>query len=392
VGRKLNKEALVDALNGNIHVRPHMYIRMPKFAADSVESLPSDLIKADAAKTPTTKTFSGDISKLAGDGRTLFDTGCVQCHPVRGENLPGVVGIDLAGAAKRLKPNWFHDFLLNPVALKERTRMPTFFPDGRSVNAEILDGDTERQIAALWAYVVDIENQPLPQKIIDGKAHDFELVPGERPILLRTFMKNVGTHAIAVGFGEKVHCVFDAEAVRPAQAWRGRFLDAHGTWFDRFTPPAVPLGDDLVDFPDGVPFAVLPDRQTPWPAANESAIRFGGFRLDKSGVPTFLYRVGAFDIEDRLAPDQQGRINRSITVTSLDRSADHQAELFFRATAGTSIRRENATSYTNQDALRVTVAEPLGSQGILREFNGIHEWVIPIQAEGETLLEVEYQW
>jgi mono/diheme cytochrome c family protein len=258
VGRKLNKKGLEDALKGAISIRPHMFVRMPKFAASSVTPLANDFIKADAGNESAVKSDMVDDPKLASDGRVLFDTGCVQCHPVRGEHLPGVVGIDLAGVDQRIRPQWFHDFLLNPAALKTRTRMPTFFPDGRGADPNMLDGDAGRQIAALWAYIRNIEKHPLPQKILDGKAHDFELIPDKRPLLIRTFMKEAGTHAIAVGFGQKVHFALDAEVVRPAQAWRGRFLDAHGTWFDRFTPLAMPLGEDVVGFPPGVPFALQP--------------------------------------------------------------------------------------------------------------------------------------
>ena len=48
-------------------------------------------------------------------------------------------------------------------------------------------------------------------------------------MLLRTFMKGVGTHAIAVEYPEGIHAAFDALKVRFALAWRGRFLDAEST-------------------------------------------------------------------------------------------------------------------------------------------------------------------
>ena len=57
----------------------------------------------------------------------------------------------------------------------------------------------------------------------------FEITPKERPVLLRTFMKGVGTHAIAVEYPEGIHAAFDALKVRFALAWRGRFLDAEST-------------------------------------------------------------------------------------------------------------------------------------------------------------------
>lgn len=391
VGRKLRSSALDDALKATINVRPHMFVRMPKFSAPSMAKLAGEFIAADAAEE-SGDLFPEDTAKLASSGRMLFDTGCVQCHWVRGEHLPGVLGIDLTGATKRLRAQWFHDFLLDPGSLKSRTRMPTFFPDGRSVNSEILGGDTEGQIASLWAYINDIENQPLPQKIEDGKAHDFELIPNEQPILLRTFMKDVGTHAIAVGFGQKVHYAFDAEMARLAQAWRGRFIDAHGTWFDRFTPPAVPLGDDVVGFPTGVALATLASDDSPWPTNGQATIRFGGFRIDQRGVPTFIYRSDGFDIEDRLTPDEQGGLTRSIQVKPADHEAAKPAELWFLGNAGKNLKREDARSYTNEDKLTVTMLQPLKNLGVVREINGVYEWIIPIKPEGAISIEVNYRW
>ena len=254
---------------------------------------------------------------LVESGRALLDLGCVQCHPMRGEHLPGVVGVDLAGIEDRIQPWWFREFLLNPAELKSRTRMPTFFPDGRSSVPTVLDGDVKRQVASIWAYLKDIDRQRLPERLATSKVHNFELVPNERPILLRTFMQGAGTHAIAVGFPQKVHLSFDAEAVRVAQAWRGRFVDAHGTWFDRFTPPAVPLGDDVVSFPAGVPFAFLTEAKESWPVA---VGRRCGLSISwlparsRNGVPTFLYRFSQFEIEDRFEPAAARQLTRKLQI------------------------------------------------------------------------------
>lgn len=397
VGRKLKEKSLAGALQGTINVRPHMTIRMPIFAAQSIATLPGELIRSDGGQHLSPREVFGETAMLAQAGRLLFDVGCVQCHPVRGENLPAVVGIDVAGVAQRIEPQWIHDFLIDPAALKPRTRMPTFFPNGRSANSDILDGNIERQVAALWAYFNEIEKHPLPQKIIDGKAHDFELIPGKRPILLRTFMKNAGTHALAVGFADKVHFAFDTENVRLAQAWRGRFIDAHGTWFDRFTPPAVPLGEDVVGFPAGVAFALLPSDNSPWPSINRAAIRFLGYRIDPTGVPTLLYRLGGFDIEDRVVPDDivsddQAGLKRSFRIVWTDQTTLSSARLWFRGNVGSSLRRRNAWSYRNDDDLTVTVSRTCGEPGIIRKAGDVQEWIMPIPVEREVFIEVNYRW
>ena len=240
--------------------------------------------------------------------------------------------MNLAGIALRVRPQWFRDFLFNPAELKSRTRMPTFFPNGRSSVPTILDGDVKRQIAAMWIYLQDIDLHSLPEKLATSKVHNFELVPEDRPILLRTFMREAGTHAIAVGFPAQVHISFDAESVRLAQAWRGRFIDAHGTWFDRFSPPAVPMGDDLVAFPPGVTFALLADAKESWPIGlrEDSGYRFGGYRLDKQGVPTFLYHFDRFEIEDCFEPTSDKQLARKLLFRETNPSADKRV-IWFRS-------------------------------------------------------------
>ncbi len=392
VGRKLNAPSLQKAVNGAMDVRPHMLARMPKFAAKSVAPLPTALTRADSGDGSLAGDLFGDGVALASAGRTLFDTGCVQCHPIRGERLPGVVGIDLAGVDQRVLQRWFHDFLLDPAEVKPRTRMPTFFASGRSANQEILDGNVELQIAALWTYIREINKQPLPQKIVTDNAHDFKLVPLQRPIVFRTFMKDVGTHAVAVGFPQRVHFVIDAENACLTQAWRGGFLDAHGTWFDRFTPPAVPLGDERVRFPTGVPFAVLPTDKTPWPKNAPNAIRFRGYRLGSTGVPTFLYSIDGFEIEDQIAPNEQSGLTRAIHIkqTSPDKPASDT--LWFRGNVTRTTGHQNGNAFTSDNGLTVTVPRSVASRAVVRKFEGVTEWIMPVRVDGESSLEVNYRW
>lgn len=400
VGRKLSSAWLTQVLKGAGDVRSHMRTRMPVFPADEVKSLPSQLKKADdePGTIQTEKEVFGDVSKLAEAGRQLLDTGCVQCHPVRGEALPGVVGVDLDGIATRVSPQWFHDFLLNPGKLKPRTRMPTFFPNRKSQNAKILNGDTGRQIAAMWAYLKNVDKLKLPPKIERARSQDYELTPKDRPIVLRTFMEEAGTHAIAVGFPEKVHFAFDAEQVRPAVAWRGRFLDAQGTWFVRFAPPADPLGEKQIEFPRGVPFALLrngadQNQELPEPTfdANEVKYQFRGYSLDKSGVPTIRYRFHRFEIEDRISPAAGGGLARLLTIT--DRTPEEPTELIlFRGHFGNSLKYDGPLSYTNDVGVSVTLKQDRGHAGELEAREDGTHWVVPLKIKRRKVIEVRYRW
>ncbi len=271
--------------------------------------------------------------------------------------------------------------------------MPTFFPDGKSQNKALLDGDVDRQIASLWAYLKAGPKQPLPEKILEAKSKNYELVPDKRPIVLRTFMQEAGTHAIAVGFPEKVHFAFDAEQVRPAIAWKGRFLDAQGTWYIRFAPPAIPLGKRPLLLPAGSPFALLKNKNQPWPAfsADESQYQFRGYRVDPKGIPTFLYRFEQFDIEDRIEPAENQTLKRQLKIKG-DSSSSAQSTLWFRGLTGKTLKSLNPSTMKNQDELTVSISETLAQASELRTINSETDWIIPIPTADNITIEVTYQW
>lgn len=310
VGAKFNQTMLAKVLAGAANVRPHLKARMPVFAKSTTAPLPALFAKVDEANTTTAAAMFGELNAPPEAGRALIDTGCIQCHSLRGESLPGVVGVDLAGVTSRVHPDWFRQFLLNPAKLKKRTRMPTFFPEGKSSNPKLLDGDVDRQIASLWNYLHAGEKAKLPDKILAARSQDFELIPKEKPILLRTFMKDAGTHAIAVGFPDKVHYSFDAEKCRLVNAWRGRFLDAYGTWFVRFTPPADPLGGNRIEFPAGVLFT-----KDDWERSTTPKYEFKGYEFDKDRIPTYFYQYGDFEVKEYIKP-HKGSLFREFEITN----------------------------------------------------------------------------
>jgi mono/diheme cytochrome c family protein len=393
-GKKLVTAWINSVLTGKGGVRPFMTIRMPVFPAAITKPLPAMFARADAAATKPSEAAlvfaQAETKTLVEAGRQLMDTGCVQCHVFKGEALPGVVGVDLEGVTKRVHPAWLHDFLKDPGSLKERTRMPTFFPNGQSQNHEVLNGDVELQLAAMHAYLKDLSNQPLPDKIQQARDQNYELVPTDRPIVLRTFMPVTGTHAIAVGFPQHVHFAFDAENISLSQAWRGRFLDAEGTWFIRFAPPADPLGDGRMIFPAGIAMAALDDKTSPWPADAASAgAKFQGYRLDKHGVPTFLYSVHGFDIEDRIEPDKDSGLHRTISIQTTSDSKT-TPQLWLRAHAGKSLTQKSERKYVNEIGLTVSVEQPARA-GELRSGNGQTEWIIAVPDQQNYSVELRYE-
>ncbi len=394
VGRKLTVGWLSRVLAGTGDVRPHMLVRMPQFPVHTVVGIPKRLQTADRKTQATVSRIYGNLKGLAPAGRTLIDRGCVQCHPVRGERLPGVVGIDLAGTTERIQPDWMREFLLDPASQKTRTRMPTFFPKGKSNSPDVLEGNVDRQLASLWAYMADIARQPLPEKIVRNRVDNYELVPEKRPLLLRTFMQQVGQHAIAVGFPEKVHFAFDARGGRMVQAWRGRFLDAHATWFNRFIPPATPLGDEIVRLPDGLIVAPLQRDGDPWPSAETPSVlyNFRGFRLDKAGVPTFLYSVGGLQVEDRLEPGRNRNLRRRLKITTRTKAGPNRPTAWIRAHLGKTLRSRGPGRYVNEAGLDVSIPRDLNTAARLLNGKQQSEWRIPLVITRSKTLEIVYRW
>ena len=398
VGNRLTTFWMNHVLTGKGSIRPFMTIRMPVYPADVIKPLAAMFASADAGTTKppdAENVFApADPKTLVEAGRQLMDTGCVQCHPFKGEALPGTVGVDLEGVTRRVHPNWLHDFLKDPGSRKARTRMPTFFPNGQSQIPDLLKGDVELQISAMHAYLKDLDNQRLPEKIQRARDQNYELTPTDRPIVLRTFMPVTGMHAIAVGFPQHVHFGFDAEQIALTQAWRGRFLDAEGTWFIRFAPPAEPLGDKLINFPPGIAVALLADKASPWPSDAASAgAKFSGYRLDKAGVPTFLYLVQGLSVADLIEPDEDNGLRRTITIVGSAVPNDPK-QLWFRAISGKTLARQSSHSMMNQTGLSVTVIEPENA-GEIRTVGDAAEWIVPMTVDAttsNTVITVVYWW
>ena len=391
VGRKLLPKTLASVfVSKTPPYRPYMKARMPAYHTDDIHTIVEQLPLADEASDASENSVFGITDgSNATVGQELVGTGCVECHSFGGEALPGVVGVDLDGITARVRPQWFFDFVLNPGAVKNRTRMPTFFPDGKSHRQDLLDGRVKDQIASIWVYLKDLANQPLPEKIAAARARNYELSPSDRPIVLRTFMKQAGTHAIAVGFPSGVHYAFDSETVRLAIGWKGRFLDARGTWFERFTPPADPLTEREVLFPSGIPFRIAKDVSLDEATAlpSEPPYRFDGYRLDEEGIPTMLYRMGDVGLEDRI----EGLSNRRLRRTWKILAGDDGIRLSWMAHATKDLKLIDRRTAIG-DGLTVQIIAPTNLSGDVRQVDSMKRWMISLPAKEEQEIAVEYSW
>ncbi len=346
VGRKLTAEWLGKILWGKGgEVRPYVATRMPRFREGDVGHLVAAFEQSDARVPPVEIDVSGLPKYQRGHlGRDLMGInerglGCVNCHGLKGVKSLGAPVVDLTHTVQRLRPGYFKELLLDPQGVNPGTLMPPMF-QGRK--------KADREIEQLWTYLKEIDQRRLPDGLL--KSDDYELKPdGEgRPIVFRTFLEGVGTQAIAVGFPGGMNAAFDAGEVRWRIAWKGKFLDAMGTWDDRYCTPAVPLGEEVLTLAPWMPLAAETggvvgkasgdlgaDLGGSAGAAGKGGAALGaaagyemrGYRLDQEGVPTFLYRWNGMEVEDRLAP-MEGK--KGLRRTMILKAQDGGKGIYFR--------------------------------------------------------------
>ncbi|MBC23691.1 MAG: hypothetical protein CMJ32_07220, partial [Phycisphaerae bacterium] len=275
VGSRLRQDALDRVLLEEMRARPYMATRMPSYG-EAVSDL-SDLLRKSAG-VPVDPGEEPEFSEsLAAQGRHLVGVGgfnCIQCHGIAGKQSTVSAGPDLGDMVERLRFDAFHRWVLDPRAIRSGTRMPTFFNEGRSGATDILGGDADKQIAAIWSYLSQGEFLALPDGLEDAGSQ--MIVIEDAPIVFRTYMKGAGVRAIACGYPEQVHLAFDPMRCRPMLAWSGSFLDAGGAWANR--------GGQLTD-PEEVQWEA--DRSPLFPGITSrtdpdgvNGTRFRGYRLD----------------------------------------------------------------------------------------------------------------
>jgi cytochrome c551/c552 len=302
VGSKLHRDWLHKVLSEGASARPALLTRMPQFAADNMEALEAALVEADALTNPPRPgPFSAEAMSA---GRQLAGTqgfGCIQCHTFNGYRSLGIQAVDLGDVTERIQYPWFRELLEDPVGLGMNSRMPLFWIDGKSPLPDLLGGDIEAQIDALWNYLAMGDSMQLPEGLnVPDSAYEVDIQPGDDPKVVGVFMRGLSPRVVAVGTGALVHYAFDVENSRLAKAWRGRFFNARGTWEGRAGQLELPPTQEVHEFPEGSPFAILEDAQGAWPTTENRAplLRSRGRRFDEERRPIFRYALGEIEIEE----------------------------------------------------------------------------------------------
>jgi cytochrome c len=345
VAHKLRTPWMRAVLTEARRARPWMALRMPQFGNANVGKLPEALAALEATEPDNKPHVVSLSSAKTAAGRQLVGKsafGCVSCHDLAGIASSGTRGPDLASMDQRVRYDWYRNWLEQPQRLSPGTRMPSVFTNGKSLVETVLGGSGDAQAEAIWAYLSLGPGLPLPEGLepAGGKGNDFLLSAKDRPVLLRTFMPDAGSRAIAVGFPGGVSVAFDAATCRLAYAWSGGFLDAAPVWDGRGGNPARVLGPQFWKGPAGCPVGISASQESPDFAARTKdpaygaalpegkvydgprQLAFEGYTTDKTGMPTFRYRLEAADpspaeVTERPEPLRSGvavGVSRSLTV------------------------------------------------------------------------------
>ena len=177
LGGKLKPEWSARFIAGEISYKPRpvahprgepwLEARMPGFKARA--QLLAEGLAALHGYGPKTPPEPAIDNELAKHGQKLIgkDGGfsCVSCHGVAGLAATEVFeseGINLAYSYERLLRDYYYRWMRNPLAIDPQTKMPVYFEDGKSPLTEVLDGDAEKQITAMWHYLRLGQKMPAP--------------------------------------------------------------------------------------------------------------------------------------------------------------------------------------------------------------------------------------
>jgi cytochrome c2 len=312
-GARLQTPWIAEVVANGTRARPYVAARMPKFGEDIAHAISAGFVAgegewrsdSDEARAAEPKL---DLA-LATDGRRLVGKdglNCITCHSFGDRPSAGTPGLDFLGFSKRIRGDFWRRYALSPLRAKPGTRMPTYFEDGKSQTRDVLDGDATKQIEAIWTFFQRAHEMPAPDGVPTGQKMVLDV--GDQPVVFRTFLERAGSRGIAVGTPQGLHFAFDAEQIRLVEAWTGQFLDVAPVWNGRGGNVAPELGPivwsalpgpalllappDALQSNTAIKLTAVPDLEH-WPTDGGRAhgMKFGGYRLEADGTPTFLYEL-----------------------------------------------------------------------------------------------------
>ena len=148
---------------------------------------------------------------------------------------------------------------------------------------------SDEHLTSIHSYILEITKGK--KEVVVKNADRFRASPSmrRRPQVQRLFLPDAGPAAIAVAIDDRYHYCFDAGACRLRYIWRGDFLDGWPVWSGNGNALAKIVGD-----------VWLREAKSPLPVAEDARRKFLGYRI-KDGLPTFRYRIGDVEVQERIA-------------------------------------------------------------------------------------------
>ncbi|GIW79389.1 MAG: hypothetical protein KatS3mg105_1196 [Gemmatales bacterium] len=242
VGDKLHADALLAAIRRTTpDRRPWLKIRMPRFPLSEQEAkaLVDYFVTKDRIPDIDQRRIIevGDEMVIqAGRLVTADGFGCLSCHPI-GKVAPakgplGTRGPQLLQLGQRIRRSWFDRFVRNPARIVPNMEMPSVQLPVQGV----LDGDIDRQLAAVWSVLNRpdfIPPRPNPVRIVRHSGN----APDERAFVLTDVLRyggNVFIKPWLIGLPNRHNILIDLETNRLAAWWIGDTARQHTegkTWF-----------------------------------------------------------------------------------------------------------------------------------------------------------------
>jgi len=390
IGAKLNPTWMRQVLVSGRTIRPYVLTRMPQYGTDNVAHLVG-LFQLTDRLPPVEHGHFKALKEIRTIGTEMVGTGglnCIVCHTFQLQEAANMPAVDLTEMAERLQKNWFYHYMRNPQSLSPNTIMPSFWPGGRAMRMDILDGNRELQIEALWQYLLDGRQARTPRGLI---VEPLELLATDEAVMLRRSFQGIGKRGIGVGYPNQVNLAFDAEQMRLAMIWKGKFADPAGVWRSQGHGMVRPLGDNLIRFAPG-PDLDYSDR--PWivDEGRPPHHQFQGYSLDEKMRPRFKYQFDGVSVEDYAVDEVDPStgapfIRRTVTLTADSRHGG----LRFRAATGKSIVQGDDGEFLVEDRLRIRIDN--AHAGTVVDGPEFKQLRIPVtMIDGATSLTFEYRW
>jgi hypothetical protein len=394
VGAKLRRDWLKILFNQGSQERPYMLTRMPRFGTHNLATLIPAWESVDTSDRPKHVGEQVPLRRLTAAGRQLAGTlgfSCIKCHTFAQHKATGIQAINLTSMTRRLKENWFHHYMLNPQAFRPGTRMPASWPNGQVLLPKVLNGNAHTQVHAIWTYLTAGEKAATPVGLL---GQPFELIATDEPVIYRNFIAGAGPRAIGIGYPEKVNLAFDANQMRLGLVWHNAFIDASKHWRGRGQGFQQPLGDNVLQLPPGVPFAMLKNIEQPWPQtpARQQGYRFGGYQFNKQRRPALRYHFANIQIEDYPFPASSEPFAPLIRQLSFTAKAAAKP-MFFRAVTADKIEALDNNWFQIDDTWRMQIESSSDAQAIIRNSRKQMELLVPvILRSGKERITQTYAW